>query len=133
MNGKVETERIFKFHVRFTYHESDGVLYSGESWCIRSRTYIYEQPRETAKQFLAFVEGAALNRWCEHMQDQYWVHVDKTKVKVSSKAVHEYESKKELNKEERKQFNNVEYTLGSVTKKWVEQEVLRPKQLASVV
>ena len=109
------------------FHFSDSIVYKGECWCIRGRNYEYGQPVETANEFLQNVTRGCLNRWTDHMSEKYGIQVDKNKVNPSTEVKMEYQCVEEMTTEERKVYEEYEYILGPVTKKWVEEQLLHPQ------
>jgi len=61
------------------------------------------------------------------MNEKYGIQVDKNKVNPSTEVKMEYQCAEEMTTEERKVYEEYEYILGPVTKKWVEEQLLHPQ------
>ena len=122
----ITSERLLKVGVTFQYHCSDSLIYQGECWCIRGRHYKYNEPVGTGYDFLHHIQMGALNRWSEHMEESYGITVDKNKVHPSTVILTEYDCLEDLTKDEKELYEEYELRFGTVTKKWVEEQILHP-------
>lgn len=119
-------DRLMKVRTSFNFHQSDSVVFTGTTWCIRTRHYDYGQPRESSAKFLENINRGALNQWVSHMSKAYDIEVEPERVQLFSFIEVQYEGPEDLDEDEKSVYEDYRTIFGSVTKKWVEETLLYP-------